>query len=1042
MALKGDLLSSDLSTVFQMMAMNRKRGRLVVQDQGNLINLRRLYIAEDRVALLDPPPPRPLEGFLVQTGVVNYDQARKARNSSSRLRQSALKVLRNQGLITEEDEAHATRVLEEEEILEIFLWRNVSFSLEEGGEPPEEARFYHVDHLVMEAARRQDEWAHVVEGNGGLHAIYTPLRTAGESGAFQPEEVQCMVLDHVDGIRGTREIMEATGLSRYFVDVSLRALEEAGYVAPLGLADLVSSGDRLLAEGDVESGIRLFMGALRFDRRNVTIHKRLAGAYLQVGRISKAAAHYRYCAHSRLAGGHRREAITIYQHVLKLLPTDFRTLKRCAALLAEEGEVLGPDDQQTLSQARRLMNYCLDVGQNHEALSVVDSLLSIDSSDEALLETQARLRLRTGRKEDAVEAYLALAQERRNRGDLSGALEIYRMMVGLDTPGRHIYQVKIQEIQKLLESGRRRARRGKAVLMLLVGALVAGGLFWLYARRAEKAFEALPVENPTTVQAAMALAKRYRELAKVHPLTPAARKAEAQAAEFEGIAGRIREARRRAVEEAAEARRQAARLAQGKAREALGWMRSGRLDKAVTAYHEALEVGQAAGSVWEERGAAEKRLGDLEAYLKEGRALLAAGREALERGDRRGAFEAFVKAGGEYRLLPDLDDVRVPLRITAAPPDAWISLDGGGPSARGVLETELALKGSTRVVVRAPGHQGREINMQLPPAAWEIPVVLERQPVAWVETEEPLVGLARLDGSLVAGVARNGRLVAVDVERGRVVFRSLPDTISTTSHPPVSIPSGVVVGSETGGIQLLRLTDGAVVWVEEALPEGERLHRLLPHEDRIVVVGVEGSVALLDAEGETLWRRSLGGRPLSACLNGGQVAVLLESGDLRCLRLKDGAPGNEHTGSFSGALAGHKDGRLVTWKPGRGVLLLDPGGAEAARLLAVGRGVTAGPVVSAGRVLVAVGNRLLVTDEAGGQESLTLPEPAGAIIPGSGGRAAVRLASGRLLVVDVEAPQMLFAYEGPEGTPAAPLFLPQGMVTAHQNGRLVLLELP
>ena len=145
MSIRGDLLSADLSNVFQMLALNRKRGRLLIQEQGNFLAQRRLHIAEDRVALDEKPPVRPLPALLVEMGVISYPQYRTAVVRGERYRIDPLHLLRQQSLVTPEHLEAAQRRIQEEEILEVFLWRNVLFTLEEAGEPPKNSHLFSMD---------------------------------------------------------------------------------------------------------------------------------------------------------------------------------------------------------------------------------------------------------------------------------------------------------------------------------------------------------------------------------------------------------------------------------------------------------------------------------------------------------------------------------------------------------------------------------------------------------------------------------------------------------------------------------------------------------------------------------------------------------------------------------------------------------------------------------------------------------------------------------------------------------------------------------
>lgn len=82
MAIRGDLLSVDLSNVFQMLAMNRKRGVLRVQNRENILEKRALVLDADRVGLLEIPKAGDLSALLVDEDAIDYAAYTDARTKS------------------------------------------------------------------------------------------------------------------------------------------------------------------------------------------------------------------------------------------------------------------------------------------------------------------------------------------------------------------------------------------------------------------------------------------------------------------------------------------------------------------------------------------------------------------------------------------------------------------------------------------------------------------------------------------------------------------------------------------------------------------------------------------------------------------------------------------------------------------------------------------------------------------------------------------------------------------------------------------------
>ena len=90
MALKGELLSADLSNVFQMLAMNGKRGLLTVQDRVNPVARRRFFLDGQAVLLGEPISQRPSLPLLVEMGRVTYEQYASALQRARRFNSDTL----------------------------------------------------------------------------------------------------------------------------------------------------------------------------------------------------------------------------------------------------------------------------------------------------------------------------------------------------------------------------------------------------------------------------------------------------------------------------------------------------------------------------------------------------------------------------------------------------------------------------------------------------------------------------------------------------------------------------------------------------------------------------------------------------------------------------------------------------------------------------------------------------------------------------------------------------------------------------------------
>ena len=463
--------------------------------------------------------------MLVDQGDLSYADYQEALAKSEQFSVSVIQYLSKRGTITNEQLDRAQSRLHEEMILEIFLWKNVGFELDEETWPTEnsERRFFVLDLMVMEAARRQDEWLRVVEVIG-TNDVWIEIGNGLESVGEPISAIERIVLDRCDGIHGSKEIMARTGLPRYHVDLALFRLSNENLIRRMDLDDLIETGDKLVKVGRNKDGIRLFRSAVRHDRESIALHKRLAQAFLNEGRVAKAAAHYKFCAMTLVKNGLLREALAIYQYVLSILPTDFKALEQSLKILAEVDETLSTDDEQSLEQGLKLCKFYVDAKKYAPAERVLGYLIRVAPDDNGLFYILANLYTKTGRINEAVETYVKVAGRLHAVGDLAGAVNAYKVVVSYDTASKDICLRKMAELHARMNRAKKRRTAGIVFLMTVVVFTAAGIGYLFYHNRANADLEKIlsSEENVVSEDGWRGLEQRYSDFKARYPLTEAA----------------------------------------------------------------------------------------------------------------------------------------------------------------------------------------------------------------------------------------------------------------------------------------------------------------------------------------------------------------------------------------------------------------------------------------------------------------------------------------------------------------------------------------
>ncbi len=919
MAIKGELPSTDLSNVFQMLALNRKRGRLYVREQGNLLGHRRLYIFENQVALDERPAPRPLGPLMVEMGVVSYADYRAALERGEQYRSDPVHLLRQQGTITDEDLKAVAIKVEEEGILEVFLWRSIFFNLEEGGADPIGGHFFSVDHLIMEAARRQDEWRHHSEVGLQRPRVFESGRESAQTRDLtQLEPIPHIVLDAVDGVKGSHQITQVTGLSRYHVDLALHQLHQAGLVQPIDRESLIASGDRLFEENRPEDAIRMYRCALPDDRNDIGLHQRFARAHQSLGRLAKAGAHLRYAAELFAESGHVRETVDTLQEVLAVLPTDFRSLQRAVAILASSPIALTEADTALLAQADKLLLFFLDTDQHESALTLAEALYQLRPQDASVLATLAKLRLRAGRQEEAADAYLGLAEKKVQDHDDLGALEIYRTLVGLAPSRRARIEPRIAEIQRRLsrqQTVERTSRRGIAVAaVLIVVALLAFG----YCHLARSALEAIPAMEPDRSESIKQRQAALDRMRGRFPLTPAAIAAKSESeqlrAQIEGAEKeeRDREEVRRA--ESREKRNQAGRaLAESKG--LLG------LRKTVKAYERCREAVRLFDEIQDQTPAAVEAR-ELAQGLSD-RVRIAEGhltqlREAKAKSDRARVHAHAQSLAVDYRELAEANDLVLPVEIVGGPSGIQLSCPELGVSGQDRLSLDLPADQRVTIHASRAGMRTETLTLAWPEVAHRVPIVLAASDGPVTNSAPfPLSGLAAVDSNTAVLVGREGSLATWRTGQG------VGSVIRPTSLRSVRLPStlaggSVVTVSETGSLSSYSPAENRVAWETDLgfSPAG------LAADSRTVVVA-DGSgkvIAVEPGSGRERWRAQLEKPTIQVCVNQGHIGCRQSDGTLTILDAQTGREVHRSADQVGGLIHVTEEGSPVVWIRGRGLV--------------------------------------------------------------------------------------------------------------------------
>jgi uncharacterized protein DUF4388/tetratricopeptide repeat protein len=379
MPIEGPLRELGIHDVFQLLDLSRKTGALRVTSEVRH-NQGTIYFDAGIVMFAEiRSNPHPLGGLLLRTGKITESDLDRARDMQQRQgdKRRLGEILVALGAITQREVERQVRFQIEEVVFEVMSWNEGYFSFSEGtvsDVPTEIAVRIPVEALLMEGARRIDEWSRIETRVAHLGVVPTlappPEASGGELDLLPPE---WEVLALIDGRRDVRAL--ATDLARSDFDVAktLFGLESAGVIvlldpgtsvrgrpSPVGgggagergggeaseLAELVARAERALEARDLEGARAAAEQAANLQSHDPTVHLLLGRLHLAQGRAPAAVEElrralrldpllvstHRHLGYALVALGRFAEAVDSWEQWERLAPNSEQELAQLAAV--------------------------------------------------------------------------------------------------------------------------------------------------------------------------------------------------------------------------------------------------------------------------------------------------------------------------------------------------------------------------------------------------------------------------------------------------------------------------------------------------------------------------------------------------------------------------------------------------------------------------------------------------------------------------------------------------------------------------------------
>ncbi len=484
MAFKGDLKNIGLFDVFQNLLHNRLCGTLHVEAREGE---RWVAFEEGHIRMLSLGRGKglPMRGFLVQRNYVDRKALEKLLAKRGKSRRLLHDLLARAGLLSVEDFQACVEERIGEELFELLSWKNAQFEFLEG--PPPNGIFdmsqkslpiaLDPSGLLMEGARRQDEWERIRTVITGDHDLFVAL---GEEAPMDSDGA--MVWNALDGRSDLAQLYEEIPLGHFELAETIARLVQEGYARPVVPSELPDLARQALDEGDAQRARSLLEKSLELQRNNKELREILAEVLETLGDAKEAAANWAWLASQASQEEDDQRALELFLRAADLDPVDIGIWERIFDL------------QESLGDSHDFEVAALDLARQFELLGLGERSMetlerALDRPDlslqESLLLRLADLSRSCGRGEEGLGRCLLAAESMDREGCKDAALHLLEGLAQL-FPGR-------KEVEGALEDLRSHKREKRMALrrrLLRVSLMAIGGAVLSLVLTSELVFRA------------------------------------------------------------------------------------------------------------------------------------------------------------------------------------------------------------------------------------------------------------------------------------------------------------------------------------------------------------------------------------------------------------------------------------------------------------------------------------------------------------------------------------------------------------------------
>ena len=476
MGFKGSVESFSLADVFQNLAMNQQTGTLhVFAGEGEE---KFIHFQNGQVRFLSKGAHNvllPGEVFHAR-GLVSPVQLAEALERQKETSEPIGAVLLSLSHIDRPQFDDVARHQMEEEIFDLFGWDKAQFEFNEGDPAPDmfadqagvNGPTLQIAHLIMEAARRVDEWDRLrgqVPNYKEIYFMELAVRKAIEKGEMETDAVERHVASLIDGARDVEDLIADSFLFKFEVLAAMGGfVQSTQLVRPATVQELAFAEQECLRMGAPRRRVKVLERILAIGGESARVRRDLAELLAKEGQVDKACIHFSVLADAELQARREDGAIEFNKRILSIAPKYVKAHEQLGAIYAKRGQ-----KREAYIHYQELYETLRDQNHTREARAAATSALECDTTQTDMRNALVELLLAENQKEAASQQLELLGDQGSKQGNMKMAADAYRRAMQYRPANK---QIKKKLADVMLSREDKVAKKRNALVFVVVVAIV------------------------------------------------------------------------------------------------------------------------------------------------------------------------------------------------------------------------------------------------------------------------------------------------------------------------------------------------------------------------------------------------------------------------------------------------------------------------------------------------------------------------------------------------------------------------------------------